>query len=273
MKTKIIITLLIVCSSVIYLSSCNQPHSNDSVTDSSAIENTLVDTPMQSTDPTTNTSSSPIGDTVPLIFNSYEDFLLFATKNEIDSNKYPNADFLLQHYKLNSAAFIDVQKLFNLPKPSSKGWKEEIIMENNYEFRYNVYSTDSSNRLKYEYSITVTYNKNALNRETYHTSITEVNKISDMQGRIGAFVYKTDNYDALYYITNSGYKTFTLFKDNLSIMINFNGGTGTGLTREQINTKCGSVLAGLFAEDTNKVNEALDKMADFVFEAQKNEIK
>ena len=56
-------------------------------------------------------------------------------------------------------------------------------------------------------------------------------------------------------------------------MINFNGGTGTGLTREQINTKCGSVLAGLFAEDTNKVNEALDKMADFVFEAQKNEIK
>lgn len=195
-----------------------------------------------------------------MVFTDYSDFLLFGTKGELDSAKHPNAEVILANYQLKREAFVDIKGLFDLTSKASKERSEEIVIENNNEYTYYVYSKDQSDKLKTEYRITVKYNGNSSDT-AYKDSIVSIGSISDMQNRTGIFAYRSNGFDVLYSKTETGYKSFTLIGGGLNIGVFFEG---DGLTEAQIASECGSVMSELLAGDTAILNQALDRMNGFV---------
>ena len=267
MKFKFLFFMLIACSIVICATACN-PSPSLSIENPSAKEtqNTASEAiGMQTTILESETENSPTADSIPLIFTDYSDFVLFGTKGALDSGKYPNAEILINNYQLNRAAFVDIKGLFNLPNEITREWSEEIVIDSKNEYTYYVYSKDESNNLKTEYRITVKYDDDSSNKKTYHESIVAINQMAEMSGHSGTFVFKTNGFDVLYYKTVSGYKSFTLIDDSLSIGVFFEG---EGLTEAQIAAKCGSSISELFAEDIGAVGQEVTQMFDFVHESQ-----
>lgn len=267
MKLKIAVFMFIACSMFIGATACNPSPSlspeSQSATDPPITVNESIDD--QTMIPESNTGNTPDVDSIPLIFTDYSDFVLFGSKGELDASKYPNADILLHAYELDRAAFVNIKELFRLPNETSQVWSDEIVIENKNEYTYYVYSKDESNHLKLEYRITVAYDKDASDNETYHESIVDIHQISDMFERSGSFVFKTNHFDALYYKTESGYKSCTLIDGGLSIGVFFEG---DGLTKAQIAEIAGSSISELFADDTGTVGQALTRMSDLLHESQ-----
>lgn len=269
MKLKIMIYMLIACIMVLCVTSCNQPVSSSQESQLEyETQNLMIDSIYDQTlPPEQNIEDNPIVDSIPLVFTDYSDFLLFGAEGELDSDKYPNAEIMIANYQLNREAFIDVKELFDLTDETSIGWSEEIVIENNNEYTYYVYSRDEFNKLKTEYRITVKYNDKQSNI-AYNESIVSINSISDMLNRSGTFIYQANDFDVLYYKTETGYKSFTLINSNLSIGVFFEG---DGLTQSQIAAKCGGVMSELLDGDTAMLNQTLDQMNNIVFDSNSEE--
>lgn len=258
---KIMILTLILCVTVICAAACNNPAPPAQESQSkNQSQSSLDSTDGQTLSPEQNTENDPSADSVPLVFTDYSDFLLFGTKGELDSAKYPNAEVILANYQLKREAFVDIKGLFDLTNKASKERSEEIVIENNNEYTYYVYSKDQSDKLKTEYRITVKYNGNSSDT-AYKDSIVSIGSISDMQNRTGIFAYRSNGFDVLYSKTETGYKSFTLIGGGLNIRVFFEG---DGLTEAQIASECGSVMSELLAGDTAILNQALDRMNSFV---------
>ena len=220
-----------------------------------------VDTQDHSTEGEPTPEQTPEYSEIPLIFSDYSDYLLFASKGEIDVSKYPNADIWLQNHEWNVDAFVDFKELLDLPDETSKGRTEEIIIEKDNEYTYYVYTKDETNKLKTEYQITMKYDKSSSNKKAYHESIVHINSVSDMAEHTGSFVYTTASFDVLYYKTEVGYKFVILIDNNFSIGVHFEG---DGLTQSQIAAQFGDVLTALVDEDDDVVNQTLTQLSDFV---------
>lgn len=263
MKTMIL--TLILCGTVICAAACNNPAppAQESQSENQP-QSSLDSTDGQTLSPEQNTEKDPTADSVPLVFTDYSDFLLFGTKGELDSAKYPNAEVILANYQLKREAFVDIKGLFDLTNKASKERSEEIVIENNNEYTYYVYSKDQSDKLKTEYRITVKYNGNSSDT-AYKDSIVSIGSISDMQNRTGIFAYRSNGFDVLYSKTETGYKSFTLIGGGLNSGLNIGVFfEGDGLTEAQIASECGSVMSELLAGDTAILNQALDRMNSFV---------
>lgn len=263
MKTMIL--TLILCGTVICAAACNNPAppAQESQSENQP-QSSLDSTDGQTLSPERNTEKDPSADSVPLVFTDYSDFLLLGTKGELDSAKYPNAEVILANYQLKREAFVDIKGLFDLTNKASKERSEEIVIENNNEYTYYVYSKDQSDKLKTEYRITVKYNGNSSDT-AYKDSIVSIGSISDMQNRTGIFAYRSNGFDVLYSKTETGYKSFTLIGGGLNSGLNIGVFfEGDGLTETQIASKCGSVMSELLAGDTAILNQALDRMNSFV---------
>lgn len=259
---KIMILTLILCGTVICAAACNNPAppAQESLSENQPQSSLTDSSDGQTLSPEQNTEKDPSADSVPLVFTDYSDFLLFGTKGELDSAKYPNAEVILANYQLKREAFVDIKGLFDLTNKASKERSEEIVIENNNEYTYYVYSKDQSDKLKTEYRITVKYNGNSSDT-AYKDSIVSIGSISDMQNRTGIFAYRSNGFDVLYSKTETGYKSFTLIGGGLNIGVFFEG---DGLTEAQIASECGSVMSELLAGDTAILNQALDRMNSFV---------
>lgn len=264
MKTMIL--TLILCGTVICAAACNNPAppAQESQSENQPQSSLTDSSDGQTLSPEQNTEKGPSADSVPLVFTDYSDFLLFGTKGELDSAKYPNAEVILANYQLKREAFVDIKGLFDLTSKASKERSEEIVIENNNEYTYYVYSKDQSDRLKTEYRITVKYNGNSSDT-AYKDSIVSIGSISDMQNRTGIFAYRSNGFDVLYSKTETGYKSFTLIGGGLNSGLNIGVFfEGDGLTEAQIASECGSVMSELLAGDTAILNQALDRMNSFV---------
>ena len=259
---KIMILTLILCGTVICAVACNNPAppAQESQSENQPQSSLTDSSDGQTLSPEQNTEKDPSADSVPLVFTDYSDFLLFGTKGELDSAKYPNAEVILANYQLKREAFVDIKGLFDLTSKASKERSEEIVVENSNEYTYYVYSKDQSDKLKTEYRITVKYNGNSSDT-AYKDSIVSIGSISDMQNRTGIFAYRSNGFDVLYSKTETGYKSFTLIGGGLNIGVFFEG---DGLTETQIASECGSVMSELLAGDTAILNQALDRMNGFV---------
>lgn len=249
------------CGTVICAAACNNPAPPAQESQSENQSQSSPDsTDGQTLSPERNTEKDLSADSVPLVFTDYSDFLLFGTKGELDSAKHPNAEVILANYQLKREAFVDIKGLFDLTSKASKERSEEIVIENNNEYTYYVYSKDQSDKLKTEYRITVKYNGNSSDT-AYKDPIVSIGSISDMQNRTGIFAYRSNGFDVLYSKTETGYKSFTLIGGGLNIGVFFEG---DGLTEAQIASECGSVMSELLAGDTAILNQALDRMNGFV---------
>ena len=266
MKTKIIAILLIICTLVMCISSCNQMSDDNNedlpIQTSQSIEDDDLDQPTnsQSSSDDQSPENNEATNSLALEFYDYSDFLLFGTTGKLDPNKYVNAELLAENYKLPSESFFDFKKMLDLPELSD-GWKEEIIIQKSNEFAYYVYSTDKSGNLQTEYSVFVKIKDPPAEERKYAASIIPITQIADMNGQKGRFVYKHESFDALYYTANQAYKFVQLANNNMSVQLIFRSGD---LTKEQISEKFGNTVAELFSDDSATLDRALDERLAFI---------
>ncbi len=266
MKFKIVSVILVMCIAVICVTSCNKTTQNiNNYQPNEFLKEGENEKSESAADQLKNdTDKMPVGDSIPLIFSNYDDFILFATKGKLDPEKHSNSDFLIRQYKLNKGVFVDVKNLFGFSNIETKGWTEEVVVSSSNEFSYYLYSLEDSNRLKPECRITVSYDFEG--SRSYHSSIVNINRLSDMDGVTGDFLYKTNEFDVIYHKTTAGYKSFVLSNGNLSINVFL---YGDGFTSDQISLRYGKVLSNYCVNEETQLNELLVESSSAILKDQK----
>ena len=233
------------------VTACNKPSGQDKQTN------------VLSSEDTTEKITEHLVETIALEIREYSDFLLFALKGELDPDKYQNAELYLSHFKFDADTFVDVKEIFKLPDAESKGWEEQIIIEQRNEYSYSAYSTDDQ---KNEHQIIVGRRDAALGDMTYNESTVVIEQISDMSDKDGSFVYKNDKFDICYYKDEGRYIFFSLYSNDLMIRFHFEN---EGLSQTQIAEKYDNVVSDLFDDNNETVEKALSDLYSSVYESNK----
>lgn len=248
---KRIVILFIIFSLLLCVTACNKPSDQEKQSD------------VVSSEDITENNTEPMVETIALDIREYSDFLLFALKGELDPDKYQNAELYLSHFKFDAETFVDVKEIFKLPDAESKGWEEQIIIEQRNEYSYLAYSTEDQ---KKEHQIIVGRRDAALGDMTYNESTVVIEQISDMSDKDGSFVYKNDKFDICYYKDEGRYMFFALYSNDLMIIFHFEN---EGLSQTQIAEKYDTIISNLFDNNNETVEKALSDLYSSVYELNK----
>ena len=240
MKIKMLMTCLMILCMVASFSSCKQPtpaitdnestidltdsansSSDEATVDEATIGEATVgettDNETMSDKGQTSIDHQPMGDNCVLIFDDYDDFLLFGSEGKLDSTEYTDTEFYLHYFKPCKEAFVDVKKIFNL-NMSLKNCEERIVIEDRNGFIYYVSSRNEEGKSRTKFYITVKYDDSAIK---YHDSVKKIETLSDMQNQNGAFLYRINDIDMCYGKNDTKYQSFSMAHDGLRIGIYF----------------------------------------------------
>ncbi len=201
-------------------------------------------------------TSSTSTESLPLLFSDYNDFLLFGSKGELDPDKYPYADILLQSYGQNRAARVDFKKMLNLVET---GWRESIVIQDK---DYILYSTAPSGGAYNGYDMDVQYIDHESEKKPLSDNATSIQQPSDIADQAGLFYYQTDDFELLIVKEDSAYRSLTFVHGKIHVTIKFN--TNRLWTREAITSYCGTTVAALAFGNANEMNTAVAHISDVI---------
>lgn len=226
MKIKIINICVIL---VLFLSSCNGIGDVEVVSSQNTATSEDIDHQSE--------TEAIAGEGIAVNLKNYDEFLLFK-KGKLDVSL---------PYTFDDKAVIDVRTMLDL-----KSWDaEQVIIENDNEFRYNVYSLDTNGNKIIEYYVVVTYNPTGFQTSLSHIdSIPTFKSIKDADNT-DTFKIQEENCLLVYSQGSSGYLATNLILDHYKIHICFGA---VEVSTVQIRNKCGDLVASLFSEDQQEVS-------------------